>query len=182
MAKLVSKTYGQALFELALEGNALEQILEEEAFVKEVFAGNEELVTLLNHPKISKDEKIQVVENIFKGKISDTMLGFLVVVVTKERYDELEQIFQYLEEKVREYKNIGVVSVTTAVELSDEQKERLKVKLLQVTSFKQLEFNYLVDPQIIGGMILRIGDRIVDSSIRTEIDQMAKSLSKIQLS
>jgi len=182
MAKLVSKTYGQALFELALEGNALEQILEEEAFVKEVFAGNEELVTLLNHPKISKDEKIQVVENIFKGKISDTMLGFLVVVVTKERYDELEQIFQYLEEKVREYKNIGVVSVTTAVELSDEQKEHLKVKLLEVTSFKQLEFNYLVDPQIIGGMILRIGDRIVDSSIRTEIDQMAKSLSKIQLS
>ena len=137
---------------------------------------------MLNHPKISKDEKIQVVENIFKGKISDTMLGFLVVVVTKERYDELEQIFQYLEEKVREYKNIGVVSVTTAVELSDEQKEHLKVKLLEVTSFKQLEFNYLVDPQIIGGMILRIGDRIVDSSIRTEIDQMAKSLSKIQLS
>ena len=108
MAKLVSKTYGQALFELALEENALEQILEEEAFVKEVFAENEDLVTLLNHPKISKDEKIQVVENIFKGKISDTMVGFLVIVVTKERYDELNHIFQYLEEKVKEYKNIGV--------------------------------------------------------------------------
>lgn len=182
MAKLVSKTYGQALFELALENNALEQILEEEAFVKEVFAENEDLVTLLNHPKISKDEKIQVVENIFKGKISDTMLGFLVIVVTKERYDELEHIFQYLEEKVREYKNIGVVNVTSAVELSDEQKERLKARLLEVTSFKQLEFNYAVDPDIIGGMILRIGDRVVDSSIRTEIEQMAKGLSKIQLS
>ena len=119
MAKLVSKTYGQALFELALEENALEQILEEEAFVKEVFAENEDLVTLLNHPKISKDEKIQVVENIFKGKISDTMVGFLVTVVTKERYDELNHIFQYLEERVKEYKNIGVVSVTTAVELTE---------------------------------------------------------------
>ncbi|SET09474.1 ATP synthase F1 subunit delta [[Clostridium] polysaccharolyticum] len=182
MAKLVSKTYGQALFELALEENALEQILEEEAFVKEVFADYGDLVTLLNHPKISKDEKIQVVENIFKGKISDTMLGFLVIVVTKERYDELEQIFQYLEEKVKEYKNIGVVSVTTAVELSEEQKARLTQRLLEVTSFKQLEFSYSVNPQIIGGMILRIGDRIVDSSIRTEIDQMAKSLLKIQLS
>lgn len=182
MAKLVSKTYGQALFELALENNALEQILEEEAFVKEVFADNEDLVTLLNHPKISKDEKIRVVENIFKGKISDTMVGFLVIVVTKERYDELDHIFQYLEEKIREYKNIGVVSVTTAVELSDEQKSQLKDRLLQVTSFKQLEFNYTVDAAIIGGMILRIGDRVVDSSIRNEIEQMAKSLTKIQLS
>lgn len=182
MAKLVSKTYGQALFELALEENALEQILEEEAFVKEVFAENEDLVTLLNHPKISKDEKIQVVENIFKGKISDTMVGFLVTVVTKERYDELNHIFQYLEERVKEYKNIGVVSVTTAVELTEEQKVQLTNRLLEVTSFKQLEFNYEVNPDIIGGMILRIGDRVVDSSIRTEIDQMAKSLSKIQLS
>lgn len=182
MAKLVSKTYGQALFELALEENALEQILEEEAFVKEVFAENEDLVTLLNHPKISKDEKIQVVENIFKGKISDTMVGFLVTVVTKERYDELNNIFQYLEEKVKEYKNIGVVSVTTAVKLTEEQKVQLTNRLLEVTSFKQLEFNYEVNPDIIGGMILRIGDRVVDSSIRTEIDQMAKSLSKIQLS
>ena len=182
MAKLVSKTYGQALFELALEENALEQILEEEAFVKEVFAENEDLVTLLNHPKISKDEKSQVVENMFKGKISDTMVGFLVTVVTKERYDELNNIFQYLEEKVKEYKNIGVVSVTTAVKLTEEQKVQLTNRLLEVTSFKQLEFNYEVNPDIIGGMILRIGDRVVDSSIRTEIDQMAKSLSKIQLS
>lgn len=182
MAKLVSKTYGQALFELALENNALEQILEEEAFVKEVFAENGDLVTLLNHPKISKDEKIQVVENIFKGNMSDTMLGFLVTIVKKERFGELEHIFQYLEEKVREYKNIGVVNVTTAVELSDEQKERLKDRLLEITSFKQLEFDYSINPDIIGGMILRIGDRVVDSSIRTEIDEMAKSLSKIQLS
>lgn len=182
MAKLVSKTYGQALFELALENNALERILEEEAFVKEVFAENGDLVTLLNHPKISKDEKIQVVENIFKGNMSDTMLGFLVTIVKKERFGELEHIFQYLEEKVREYKNIGVVNVTTAVELSDEQKERLKDRLLEITSFKQLEFDYSINPDIIGGMILRIGDRVVDSSIRTEIDEMAKSLSKIQLS
>ena len=182
MAKLVSKTYGQALFELALENNALEQILEEEAFVKEVFAENGDLVTLLNHPKLSKDEKIQVVENIFKGNMSDTMLGFLVTIVKKERFGELEHIFQYLEEKVREYKNIGVVNVTTAVELSDEQKERLKDRLLEITSFKQLEFDYSINPDIIGGMILRIGDRVVDSSIRTEIDEMAKSLSKIQLS
>ena len=83
---------------------------------------------------------------------------------------------------MKEYKNIGVVSVTTAVKLTEEQKVQLTNRLLEVTSFKQLEFNYEVNPDIIGGMILRIGDRVVDSSIRTEIDQMAKSLSKIQLS
>jgi len=182
MAKLVSKTYGQALFELAVEQNALEQILDEQTFVKEVFAQNEELTRLLNHPKISKDEKIKVVENIFKGNVSDTMVGFLVIIVRKERYNELDAIFDYFEDKVREFKNIGVVSVTSADELSEEQKAQITKRLLEVTSFKSLEMNYIVDASIIGGLVIRIGDRIVDSSIRTKIDSLAKDLFKVQLS
>ena len=182
MAKLVSKTYGQALFELAIEQNALEQIVEEQSFVREIFAQNQELSQLLNHPKISKEEKIKVVENIFKGNVSDTMVGFLVIIVKKERYNELDSIFDYFEDKVREFKNIGVVSVTSAFELSDVQKEQLTSRLLEVTSFKTLEMKYTVDSSIIGGLIIRIGDRIVDSSIRSQIDSLAKDLFKVQLS
>ncbi len=182
MAKLVSKTYGQALFDAAVEENVLDQVVEEETFVREVLKENEELVTLLNHPKITKDEKIKVVENIFKGKLSDTMVGFLVIVVNKQRNSELNSIFDYFEDKVREYKNIGVVSVTSAVELSDEQKQKLMERLLQITAFKTLEMNYIVEPEVIGGLIIRIGDRVVDSTIRSEINRFAKGLSKVQLS
>ena len=77
MAKLVSKTYGEALFKLAMEENTLDQIAEEAKVVLEAFQNNEELAKLLNHPKVSKEEKVTVIENIFKGKFSDSIVGFL---------------------------------------------------------------------------------------------------------
>ena len=71
MAKLISKTYGDALFELALEENKIDEYVEEVSAVAEVLKENAELTKLLNHPKISKEEKIQVIEQIFNDRISN---------------------------------------------------------------------------------------------------------------
>ena len=86
MAKLVSATYGDALFELALENDSIDNLYEEVKGVRQVFLENNELVKLLNHPKIDKDDKIQVMENVFKGRISDDLTGFLILTVKKDRY------------------------------------------------------------------------------------------------
>ena len=182
MAKLVTKTYGEALFQLALEENTLDLVMEEVEYVKNAFAENDDLLKLLNHPKISKDEKIKVIENIFKGNLSDSVVGFLVIIVEKDRYNELEAIFDYFIGVVREYKNIGSVAVTSAVELTEEQKKQVEERLLQVTKYVDFIMDYQVDESLIGGMVIRIGDRVVDSSIKSKIDAMAKSLSKIQIS
>ena len=69
----------------------------------------------------------------------------------------------------------------TAIELSEEQKEKVEQKLLKTTSYEQFEMNYEVDASLIGGMVIRIGDRIVDSSIRTKLYELSKNLRKIQL-
>ncbi|WP_167957721.1 ATP synthase F1 subunit delta [Anaerosporobacter faecicola] len=176
MAKLVSKTYGEALFELALEDGTLDTIIEEVTVTKQAIAENGDLLKLLNHPKIDKEEKVSVIENIFKGRVSDTLVGFLVIIVQKDRYNELSAIFEYFLAKVREYKNIGVASVTSAVILTEEQKEQVKQRLLQTTKYSQFEVTYLVDKSIIGGLVIRIGDRVVDSSIRTKLQMLAKDL------
>ena len=83
---------------------------------------------------------------------------------------------------VKEYKKIGVVDVASAVELTDAQKEKLCEKLLATTDYATLEVNYRVDAALIGGLVVRIGDRVVDSSIRTKLSQMEKQLQRIQLS
>ena len=181
MAKLVSKTYGEALYELAVESKALETIAEEVQLIKQAFAENEELRKVLNHPKISKEDKITLVESIFKGRLSDEVVGFLVLLVSKGRQGELDAILQVFEEKVREYKNIGVVFVTSAIELSEEQQKQIRKKLLNSTKYVQLEMNYSVDKALIGGLVIRIGDRIVDSSIRTKLSNMSRELQKLQL-
>ena len=182
MAKIVSKVYGDALFELALEKQSVTALYEEAEALRKIFRDNGELMQLLTHPKISKEEKEAAVKAIFDGRVSDDMAGFLVLVVDKGRADELDAVLGYFLSVVKEYKKIGVVDVASAVELTDSQKEKLCEKLLATTDYATLEVNYRVDAALIGGLVVRIGDRVVDSSIRTKLSQMEKQLQRIQLS
>lgn len=83
MAKLVSKTYGEALFELAVEEGKEEEFLQEIESLKEILDANPDFGKLMNHPKILKEEKLKVVEEVFKGHISKELLGFLHIVVAE---------------------------------------------------------------------------------------------------
>lgn len=71
--------------------------------------------------------------------------------------------------------------VTSAVELKEEQKAQLVKKLLDTTGYVDVEMDYQVDPALIGGMVIRIKDRVVDSSIRTQLHELRRDLSKLQL-
>lgn len=176
MAKLVSRTYGEALFDLAVEQEQLDAIEEEVRLLLAAFEENRDLKRLLNHPKLTREEKVKVVEEIFKGRLSETVVGFLVLVVEKGRNEQLEPILNDFLERVREYRNIGVASVTSAVSLSEEQKKAVEKRLLETTKYVAFEMHYTVDEALIGGLVIRIGDRVVDSSIRTRLDHMAKTL------
>lgn len=105
MAKLVSKTYGDALFELALEEDKLDLFFAESEVIRQVFLENSELIKLLNHPKIDKEEKISVMENIFKDRASNEFVGFLTLVVRKERQNDIVGILDYFVSQVKEHKN-----------------------------------------------------------------------------
>ena len=181
MAKLVSKVYGDALFELALEKQSVDTLFEEAAGVREVFAQNQDLMQFLTHPKIGREEKNAAIRNIFDGRGSD-VTGFLVLIVDKGRADELDAVLGYFLSVVKEYKKIGVVSVTSAGALDSAQREKIEQKLLATTDYETLEVHYKVDTTLIGGLIIRIGDRVVDSSIRTKLSRMERQLQKIQLS
>ncbi len=181
MAKLVSKTYGDALFELALEEGKLDEMTEEISAVSAALSQNEDLTRLMNHPKIVKDEKIKLIEEIFTGRVSDELVGLMRMLVEKGHYNEMQDVFSYFTDCVKEYKNIGTAYVTSAVPLSDVQKAAVEKRLLETTKYVKFEMHYLVDADLIGGMVIRIGDRVVDSSIRTKLFHLTSELSKIQL-
>lgn len=181
MAKLVSQTYGEALFEVAMEEKKADIFLKEAQDILATLEQNPELDKLMKHPKVSKQDKEQVFENIFKNQISEEMLGFIKLVVNKERYNELPKIFRYLVDRIKEEKKIGVAFVTTAVALTEEKKQSVKARLLQTTQYKEMEMHYSVDEGLIGGMVIRIKDRVVDSSVRTQLEEMKKQLLQIQL-
>ncbi len=178
----MTKTYGDALFELAVEGDELDAFLEEVEVVREVIGANGEFVKLMCHPKISEEEKSSMLETVFKGRVSDELTGFLLTVESKGRFQEITGILSYFVDRCREYKGIGVAHVTSAVPLKDPQRKAVEKRLLQTTEYKSFVMDYKEDPSLIGGVRIQIGDRVVDSSIRTKLNNMAKSLAGIQLS
>ena len=181
MAKLVEKTYGDALFELAMEKGNIEAYFSQCKDILQAILDNEELLKLLSHPKITKEEKIKVIEDVFAGRVDDDITGFFVLIVKKDRQTELVQILEYFIDRVKEFKKIGVAYVTTAVDISDVTKKSIEDKLKATTDYVTFEMNYSVDKSIIGGMIIRIGDRIVDSSIKSKLESMAEGLYSVHL-
>lgn len=183
MAKLVSKTYGEALYEAATEagGDRTVELLEEIRCISDILAANPKFDELMGHPGIPKQDKLQLVEEIFKGRVSDELAGLLHVVVSKERYQDLREIFAYFTERVREERRVGVAHVASAAQLDAAQKDAVRARLLETSGYAEMELHYEVDASLIGGMVIRIGDRVVDSSVRTKLDGLKKQLLQIQL-
>lgn len=181
MAKLISKTYGEALFELAVEEEKTEVMLEEISGIRQVFLNNPEYLKFLTHPRISVEEKIKTTEEIFSGRIEKQLLGFLGLIITKGRSENMMEILEYFLDKVKEFKGIGVAYVTTPFELKDDKKQAVSERLLATTSYRQMEMHYAVNPALLGGMQIRIGDRVVDSSIQTKLSRLEKDLLKVQV-
>ena len=181
MAKLVSTTYGAALFELAVEEGREEEFLSEVAQLKSLLDENPDFGKLMNHPKILKEEKLKVLEEVFGGRISKELLGFLHLVVSKDRYGDIDAILDFFISEVKKLKGIGIAYVTTAADLNEAKKKEIEAKLLATTSFQKMEMHYQVDEDLIGGMVIRIGDRVVDSSVRTKLFELQRELLKVQL-
>ena len=182
MAKLVSKVYGDALMQAARDKNVLDDIFEEAQELYQVFEDHQDLIHLLDHPQVVKEEKLQIIRNVFQGNVSDEMMGFLAAVVDKGRQNDILAILGYFIRQVKEEKGIGTAFVTSAVELTKKQKQEVKNKLLATTQYVEFEMNYIVDSSLIGGMVIRIGDRVVDSSIKTRLYELKKQRINVQLS
>ena len=177
MAKLVSKVYGDAYVSVVSEKNNLIDALEEIKSVKNILLENVEIIELLDSPKMDDEEKIDFIKGIFENHISVDSMGFLLTIIEKKRQAELLPILDYVIDCVKELLLIGKATVTTALPLDDSKKERIVDELLKSSHYKSLEVAYVVDESIIGGIVIRIGDRVVDSSVKTRIDKMRKMLS-----
>jgi F-type H+-transporting ATPase subunit delta len=180
MAELIVKTYGSALFDLAREEGLMNTLEAEAKVILAALNENVEFLTILNHPKISKDEKVSLIENTFTEKISKELIGLMVVVIKKDRYNYLTKILKYFLELIKEENRVVTAYITSAKTLNQGQQEKVIERLGTLTK-KKVEPVFSVEESLIGGLVIRIGDKIVDNSVKGKIENMAKELVKLQL-
>lgn len=181
MAKSAVTTYGEALFQIACESSSCIELLEEVKELKNVIVDNPGLKELMLNPRFSKEEHLEILGEVFKGKIDERLFSFLELITVKGRYGFLDEILDYFILRVKENLHIGQAKVTSAIAIDDEMKKRIKDKLLSTTDYKEIEIDYETDPSLIGGMVIRIKDRIVDNSVKTKLENITRDLHKIQI-
>ena len=177
LKEIVSNVYGDAYVSVVSEKNNLNVALDEIKAIKDIFVKNDEIVLLLDSPKMDDEEKVSFLKGIFEHHISDDSMGLLLTVIEKKRQAELSAILDYIIDCIKELLLIGKATITTALPLDDAKKERIVEELIKSSRYKSLEAKFIVDESILGGIVIRIGDRVVDSSVKTRIEKMRKMLS-----
>ena len=135
MAKLVSKVYGDALFSLAVEENRVDELWDETRAMKQVLSENPDFMAILEHPEMTMEKKMDVLQEVFQKELSQDMMGLLHVLVKKGRIGELIPVLAYFNECAMAYKKIGKVQIQTPMPLSEKQKKKIEQKLLEVSEF-----------------------------------------------
>lgn len=180
MAQLVIKRYATALFDIAKEKEAIDAFEEQVKTIYEIIKQQPEFISLLDHKRISHEEKIKLLETTFEGRVNNELVGLLILLVTKKRQIYILDILQEFLRLVKEAKGQVKATLTSAIPLSNEQLAQIKAKLEKSTQ-KTIELETVIDKSIIGGMIIRVGDKVVDSSIKGKLNGLKSQLSNLRL-
>lgn len=201
MARIVSKVYGEALFEFAKENNQLEKIYEESLDIIDVFSTEEDISKFLLSPKTTDEEKIEFLKSLFVDNIwkssksilyrffklvnpkgeNQKIIDFLAIIIKKGRQKDIVAILKHFIHLVLQDKNIGEAEVYSAMPLSEIQKERLEEKLINSTQFDKFIVNYNVDESLIAGLKIKIDDKVYDTTYKTKLFDISKNLRGLKL-
>ncbi|MGL5890825.1 MAG: ATP synthase F1 subunit delta [Bacteroidia bacterium] len=173
----VSYRYAKALLDLAIEKGQLEQVREDMQLVRDTVHESRELEVLLKSPVVKTDKKQDILKAIFGGKIGVITTEFIDIITRKRREAELEIIAESFLSQYRINKNIVTAVITSAAALDDTLRKQV-LEIVRQMAGTEVELTEKIDPELIGGFVLRVGDRQVDTSLIRQIRMLERSFSE----
>lgn len=180
MQMTVASRYAEALFAIAKEKNQLEEIEKELKTIDTVLLANPELDKLLNHPHIDKVAKKEMLLSIFAGNLSETTENFLQLLIDKKRQDGFTYIVKAFTSLANEARGLVDATVITAKPVTDKQLETISKRFKDLIG-KDLRIATEIKEEILGGFLVRIGDRVYDSSIQSQLKRFQVELQETQI-
>lgn len=175
MDSLIRVRYAKAFFQLAKEKNLLEQVKTDIETVFDVCNTSAEFIYLLNSPIIKSSKKAELIQSIFKSVVNQLTLDFLVLIARNKRETEIPGICRNFLEFTRRDQNIKSATLVTATEINPALLSKIKT-IVEKELKSTIELSTKVNPDIIGGMILRIDDKQFDSSVATQLRKIKQKL------
>ncbi len=167
----LNRRYAKSILELANEQNKLEEVRRDMALIAKVIDSSRDLKVLLKSPVVHADKKQSILTEIFGNQLGELSNAFISIILRKGREAELEGIAIGFQNLYNVYKGIEEATITTANELTTQQHDEIVAKLKAVTG-SQIEIKQIVDPSIIGGIKIRVGDKQYNGSIAYQLAQL----------
>jgi F-type H+-transporting ATPase subunit delta len=176
----VAGRYAQALFELAQEQKAMDKVAADLDAFKILIAENADLKRFIKSPVFSADEQIKALAAILaRADIAGITANFLKLVAAKRRLFAIEDMIAAYRKLHDLQKGLSRADVTVAEPLKDAHVKALKAALTDITGSKNIEVAVKVDPNILGGLIVRVGSRMVDGSLRTKLNLLRTRMKEV---
>jgi F-type H+-transporting ATPase subunit delta len=168
----LARGYAQALFQVAQAEGALEQVEDELFRFARILENETRLREALTDATLPPEQRTKMVEELLGPKASPHTTNIIGFLVQQGRARELSKIIDSLVQLAAEERNKAVAEVRSAVPLDGDQREKLKDAIARATG-KQVELKVLVDPSVVGGLVVRVGDQVFDGTVRRRL-QMAR--------
>lgn len=174
----VASRYAKSLLDLAEERGTLEQVKQDMDLFTKTLDENRELRLLLRNPIVKHDKKLAILNAVFGGKVSELTSKFFAIITQKNRENALEFIGTEFQSQYNQLRGVQVAEVTTATPLTAELRAQVSQLVRQQTGQAQVTLNEKVDASLIGGFVLRVGDRLIDDSVSYRLRKLRNEFSK----
>lgn len=177
MSGAVAQRYARALFELAQEKNIIDAVEQDLATANETMAASADLRKFLTHPQMATSAKKEVIDSIFSGKLNEAVVNLFKLLIDRGRESSLPELFNEFVSLANDARGIADATVTTAIPLDEAELQRIAATFGAKVG-KTLRVSSTVDPNIVGGVIIRIGDRLYDGSIAGKLARFKSTIGK----
>lgn len=171
MYEYLDRRYALALYNAAEEKGKIEEYLNELREIVQLINTNEELQQIIKHPQINTSVRKKTFIKLFKGRVEEEILSFLLLLIEKDRILYLQEKLKEMEKIHLEKKNTLIADVKTVVKLQDKEREEL-IQKLQAKYNKTIILREEINKEIIGGVYVRVGNDVIDGTIKSKIDEM----------
>lgn len=177
MYEYLDRRYALALYNVADSKGKVEEYMNDLREIVKLIKTNKDFLEVIKHPEITTSRKKKLFIKIFKGKIDEDLLSFLLILIEKDRILYLQEKLNEMQKIDYERKNILSAEIKTAIPLTDNERNDLRDKLHDMYN-KNIIFDEKIDKSIIGGVYVRIGDDVIDGTIRTKIEEIKRAVLK----
>ncbi|PIG92680.1 ATP synthase F1 subunit delta [Gloeocapsopsis sp. IPPAS B-1203] len=175
-ATQIVEPYAQALMSVARNNNLTEQFGGDIRALLDILENSEQLRDFLANPFVSVEDKKAVLQRV-ASEVNPYLRNFLMLLVDRRRILLLKDICQQFLAILRQLNQTVLAEVTSAVDLTDEQQQAVREKVIAMTSAREVELNTKIDPDLIGGVIIKVGSQVFDASIRGQLRRLSLRLS-----